>query len=91
MLLYLKYFWFNGENLPVQLMMVQGIAGEQGEKEGDSTEGMNSALTKGNLAIGSVGAVRKRAHWEESVSTQQGGATVHVRTEMTAELQPPNT
>lgn len=74
--------------------MVEGIAEEQGEKEGDSTEGMNYALTKGNLAIGSVGAVRKQAYWQESVryhSTQQGEATVHVRTEMTAELQPPNT
>lgn len=55
MLFYFKYFWFNGNSLPIQLieqLMVEGTAGEEVEKEEDSTEGMSSVLTKGNMTIG---------------------------------------
>lgn len=36
---------------------MEDIAEKQAEKKGDSTEGTNCALTKGNLTIGLAGAV----------------------------------
>lgn len=72
--------------------MVKGIAGEQ--SEGESAEEVSSALPKGKLTIGSVGARVgcKTTSSQKPVryhSTEQGAALVQARPEMTAELQLP--